>query len=106
MRRGDDGEASGLSSLEEYFIVKDVLPEVIDEVEQFNPSFTEAATELIMGHAIYMYPVQPGFTADAVIKAYVERIEEMLGMEASYGAKPEVKNWLSEIERDIARNSL
>src|SRR5699024_8114072 len=48
-----------LGSLEEYFIVKDVLPKVLDEVEQFNPSFTEAATELLMGHAIYMYPVQP-----------------------------------------------
>ncbi|CAD2073458.1 hypothetical protein GCM10007275_02570 [Jeotgalicoccus coquinae] len=97
---------SGLSSLEEYFIVRDVLPKVIDEVEQFNPSFTEAATELIMGHAIYMYPVQPDFTTEAVIKAYAERIEEMLGMPASYGAETEVKNWLAEIELDIARNSL
>ena len=97
---------SGLSSLEEYFIVKDVLPKVLDEVEQFNPSFTEAATELIMGHAIYMYPVQPEFTAEAVVKAYAERMEDMLGMPASYGAEPEVKNWLDQIERDIARNSL
>ncbi|CEA00599.1 hypothetical protein BN1048_01014 [Jeotgalicoccus saudimassiliensis] len=97
---------SELDNLEQYFIVKDVLPKVTEEVEQFNPSFKEAATELIMGHAIYMYPVQPGFTADAVIKAYAERIEEMLGMPASYDADPEVKHWLNEIELDIARNSL
>lgn len=97
---------SELDNLEQYFIVKDVLPKVTEEVEQFNPSFKEAATELIMGHAIYMYPVQPGFTADAVIKAYAECIEEMLGMPASYDADPEVKHWLNEIELDIARNSL
>lgn len=97
---------SELSSLEDYFIVKDVLSEVLDEVEQFNPSFTEAATELIMGHAIYMYPVQPDFTSGAVVKAYSERIEEMLGMEPSYEADPNVKRWLSEIENDIAKNSL
>ena len=97
---------SDLSSLEDYFIVKDVLSKVLDEVEQFNPSFTEAATELIMGHAIYMYPVQPDFTSNAVVKAYSERIEEMLGMEPSYEADPNVKRWLSEIENDIAKNSL
>lgn len=95
-----------LGSLEEYFIVKDVLPKVLDEVEQFNPSFTEAATELLMGHAIYMYPVQPDFTAEAAVKAYCERIEEMLGMPASYDADAEVKHWLGEIEREIAENSL
>lgn len=97
---------SELTSLEDYFIARDVLPKVLDEVEQFNPSFTEATTELIMGHAIYMYPVQPDFTSDAVVKAYSERIEEMLGMEPSYEADPNVKRWLSEIENDIAKNSL
>lgn len=97
---------SELMSLEAYFIVKDVLTKVLDEVEQFNPSFTEAVTELLMGHAIYMYPVQPDFTTEAVIKAYAERIEEMLGMEPSYEADPNVKRWLSEIENDIAKNSL
>lgn len=95
-----------LVSLEEYFIVKDVLPKVLDEVEQFNPSFTEAATELLMGHAIYMYPVQPDFTAEAAVQAYCERIEEMLGMPASYDADAKVKRWLGEIEREIAENSL
>lgn len=99
-------QPSELSSLEAYFIVKDILPKVLDEVEQFNPSFTEAVTELLMGHAIYMYPVQPDFTSSAVIKAYAERIEEMLGMEPSYEADPNVKRWLSEIENDIAKNSL
>lgn len=97
---------SELMSLEEYFIVNDVLTKVLDEVEQFNPSFTEAVTELLMGHAIYMYPVQPDFKTEAVIKAYAERIEEMLGMEPSYEADPNVKRWLSEIENDIAKNSL
>lgn len=97
---------SELMSLETYFIVRDILPKVLDEVEQFNPSFKEAVTELLMGHAIYMYPVQPDFTLNAMIKAYSERIEEMLGMETSYEADPVVKRWLSKIENDIAKNAL
>lgn len=101
-----DINPSKLAVLEEYFFVKEILPKVVSEVEQFNPSFTEAATELLMGHAIYMYPVKPDFDITAVADAYIARIQAMLGMDDIQNADAEILNWLEEIERDIARNSL
>lgn len=97
---------SELTVLEAYFIVKDILPKVLSEVEQFNPSFTEAATELLMGHAIYMYPVKPDFNIADIADAYVARIQTMLGMDNVQNADAEILNWLDKIERDIARHSL
>ena len=97
---------SELTQLEDYFMIDDVLQKVVDEVEAFNPSFTEAAKELIMGHAIYMYPVNPGFTSNAFVSAYLSRIEAMLGMEESAAADKEVVDWLDKLEREIAENSL
>lgn len=99
-------QPSKLTTLEAYFIVKDILPGVVEAVEAFNPSFTEAARELVMGHAIYMYPVNPDFSNEALVKAYVSRIEEMLGMEQSSEADTEIKTWLDNLEREIAENSL
>lgn len=97
---------SELEELEAYFIVDEVLPKVLMAVETFSPSFSEAATELLMGHAIYMYPVKPKFSIEKLATAYVARIQMMLGMEDIQNADDDAVKWLEEIERDIAKNAL
>lgn len=97
---------SELPPFKAYFMVEEILPEVLQEVDAFNPSFTEAATELLMGHAIYMYPLEPQFTKEAMVNAYAGRLQSMLGMEATYDVNEDTEQFLSELEREIAENSL
>lgn len=88
-----------LPSLEEITLMKDVEPEVIDELESRAPQIVSEAALLMTSHAIFSYPKEPDFEAEELVEGYLQYILDLLNMNHPYTAGSDVYQWIDEMER-------
>lgn len=97
-------EPAKLPSLEEFYLVTEVLPELMDILDATNPSIKDAAENMLYGHLLYIYPIKPDFTNSELAHAYAQYLQEMLGQEDVVEANKEARAWVEEIDAFMLEN--
>ena len=93
-----------LPSLEDFYLVNEVLDELYDILDATNPSIKDAAENMLYGHLLYIYPIKPKFTNHELALAYAQYLQEMLGQESVEQANQKAVKWIEKIDRFMLEN--
>lgn len=93
-----------LPELEKFFLVRDVLPILMDILDNTNPSIKSSAEEMLYGHLLYVYPLQPNFSNVDIAEAYAQYLQELIGQSYDKVNHPDIRKWIEKIDRSMLEN--
>lgn len=94
-----------LPDLEDSRLLEEVLPKVIDHLEQDAPEMKEEVKMLLMSHAIYSYPKDNRIKTEDMVNAYLSYIYSLINIEQGIEVSEVAMEWIYELENELGKNN-
>lgn len=90
-----------LPQLEDLKLIQEVLPEVVDDLEQNAPEMVEEVKMLLTSHAIYSFPQESNLKGWELTRAYLFYIYSLINIESGIEVSEEAMSWIYHMENEV-----